>query len=219
MKKYRPFVLGINGSPHSMGITAKLLDLVLGGAKRAGAETRRVDLYKLRITHEPGLYSISSRLEVPKRMPRDDIRDLYKDIIRAGGLVLATPNYWANMSGIMKDFIDHLTALENKNFALEGKVGVFIAASKENEGGLEMAATSMAMALAQMGVLIPPNGIMWHPGDWETIKGKVKNWALHDAPICGQKMTELIKLLKEHPILWNEGTTGLLRKRRKRSIN
>ncbi|MBI4215036.1 NAD(P)H-dependent oxidoreductase [archaeon] len=158
MKKYQPFILGIDGSPHAMGITARLLDLVLGGAKRAGAETRRVDLYKLRIIHEPGLYSISSRLEVPERMSRDGIRDLYKDIIRADGLVLATPNYWANMSGIMKDFVDHLTALENKNSALEGKVGVFIAASKENEGGLEMAATSMAVALAQMGVMIPPTG-------------------------------------------------------------
>ncbi|MBI4215035.1 hypothetical protein HY546_03485 [archaeon] len=45
------------------------------------------------------------------------------------------------------------------------------------------------------------------------MKGKVKNWALHDAPICGQKMVELDKLLKKHPIRWKEGTTGLLRKR------
>lgn len=64
------------------------------------------------------------------------------------------------MSGVMKDFIDHLTALENDGFKLEGKVAAFIAATKENEGGVEMAVMSMVTALAQMGVLIPPNSIM-----------------------------------------------------------
>lgn len=137
----KPFILAINGSPYEHGSVAGLLDLVLGGAKEAGAETRRIDLYALAVVHEPGLYSEDPEKEVPEKMPKDGITGLYPEILRAGGLILGTPTYWANMSGIMKDFIDHLTALENTgDDLLLGKVAAFVAASKENEGGVEMAA-------------------------------------------------------------------------------
>jgi multimeric flavodoxin WrbA len=136
-------------------------------------------------------------------MPPDGITALYPEIERADGLVLATPVYWANMSGIMKDFIDHLTALENRDFALEGKVAAFIAASKENEGGVEMAAMAMVTALAQMGVLIPPNAVLWHPGRWVTATGDHPSWAREDAPRVGRNMVRLIELLRAHPIAWS----------------
>ena len=200
----KPFILGVNGSPHETGVVADLLTAVIDGAAREGAETKIVHLYKFRIVHEPGLYSENPEKAVPEGMPKDDIVALYPEIERADGLVLATPVYWANMSGVMKDFIDHLTALENKNFGLEGKVAVFIAASKENEGGLEMAAMSMVTALAQMGVLTPPNGVLWYPGKWVTSKGSHESWAKEDAPRVGKNMVTLIELLKEHPIRWSD---------------
>lgn len=89
--------------------------------------------------------------------PRDDITDLYPEILRADGLALATPAYWANMSAVMKNFIEHLTPLENDGFLLEGKVAAVIAASKENEGGIEMAAMSLVVALIAMGILFSPS--------------------------------------------------------------
>ena len=199
----KPFILAINGSPHKEGNVAQLLDLVLGGAKEAGAETKRVNLYELTIVHEPGYYSEDPEKEVPKNMPKDGITALYPEILRADGLVLGTPTYWANMSGIMKDFLDHLTALENKgDDVLLGKMAAFVAASKENEGGVEMAAMSMVAALAQMGFLIPPNAIMWYPGEWTSAKETVESWARDDAPFVGKNMVELIQLLKTHPIAW-----------------
>lgn len=201
MKKV--LILGVNGSPHETGVVADLLHRVLEGARAAGAETEIIDLYKLAVVHEPGLYSEDPTKGVPARMPKDDIVKLYPKIVEADGLVLATPVYWANMSGIMKDFIDHLTALENDRFQLEGKIAAFIAASKENEGGVEMAAMSMVTALAQMGVLIPPNAVMWHPGKWVTTEGATESWAMHDAPRVGKNMVVLVKLLREHPIEWS----------------
>jgi len=202
MKK--PFVLAINGSPHDHGVVHELLDLVLKGAEKVGAEIKTVNLYKLKVVHEPGYYSEDATQEVPEKMPKDDITDLYPEIIRADALVLGTPVYWANMSGIMKDFIDHLTALENKDFALEGKVAAFIAASKENEGGVEMAAMSMVTALAQMGVLIPPNAVLWYPGTWITSKKTIDSWAKEDAPKLGRNIVKVIELLRKNPIDWSE---------------
>jgi multimeric flavodoxin WrbA len=200
----KPLILGINGSPHDKGTVSTLLNAVLNAAKRAGADVQRLDLYKMKVSHEPGLYSVSPKLEVPKNMPKDDIAAAYPLIMKADGLVLASPCYWANMSGVMKDFIDHLTALENDGFKLQGKVAAFIAASKENEGGVEMAAMSMVTALAQMGVLIIPNGILWYPGKWLTAKKTDKSWAKTDAPLVGKHMVKMIKLLKKHPISWEE---------------
>lgn len=198
-----PFILGICGLPHKSGIVQELLELLLEGARKAGAETKIVDLYGLDIVHERGLYSEDPKKAVPENMPPDGITALYPEILRADGLVLATPTYWANMSGIMKDFIDHLTPLENNNFMLEGKVAAFIATSKENEGGVEMAAMSMVAALTQMGVLIPPNAIMWYPGSWVRAEKKTEGWAKEDAPIVGRNMVQLIKLLQKYPIEWS----------------
>jgi multimeric flavodoxin WrbA len=198
-----PFILGVNGSPHREGIVGELLRAVLSGAEREGAETREVDLYALKIVHEPGYYSEDPQKETPEKMPKDDIVALYPDIRRADGLVLATPVYWANMSGVMKDFIDHLTALENKDFQLEGKVAACIAASKENEGGLEMAAMSMVTALIQMGVLFPPNAVLWYPGKWVTAEKEYPEWAKDDAPRVGRNMVRLVEVLRKNPIEWD----------------
>ncbi len=195
-----PFILGVNGSPHLKGNVAHILNLVLSGARKEGAKTEIIHLYKLKIIHNPGYYSEDPKKEIPKNMPKDDIVRLYPKIIKADGLVLATPVYWANMSGVMKEFIDHLTALENDNFKLEGKVAAFIAASKENEGGRVMAAMSMATALIQMGVYIPPYAVMWYPGGSIYTKHTIKSWAVKDAPIIGKNMVKLINLLKRNPI-------------------
>ncbi|MBI2024980.1 MAG: flavodoxin family protein [Candidatus Harrisonbacteria bacterium] len=195
-------IIGINGSPHKNGLVAKLLMEVLEAARENGAETQLVHLYDLSIIHEQGLYSEDPEKEVPANMPEDGITKIYPDLIRADGLVLATPVYWANMSGVMKDFIDHLTALENDNFKLEGKVAAFIAASKENEGGMEMAAISMVAALTQMGVLIPPWGIMWAPGGSITAKEGHPKWANEDASHVGKTMVRLINLFKKNKVSW-----------------
>lgn len=191
-----PFVLGLNGSPHKNGTTAKLLNLVLDGAKKSGATTEIIHLYDFNIKPAPGNYSRDPKTEIISKMPKDDMQKLYPKIIKAAGLVFATPNYWANMSGVMKNFIDRLTPLENEGFQLENKIAAFIATAKENEGGMEMAAMAMVAALSQMGVLIPPNGIMWYPGKWVRTDGADEAWAITDAPEVGQTMVKLAKFFK-----------------------
>lgn len=199
-----PFILGVNGSSYKDGIVCELLNAVLIAAAEAGAETKMIDLYELQMIPTQGRYSEDPSTETIEGAPRDDVTDLYPEILRADGLVLATPVYWANMSAVMKNFIEHLTPLENDGFLLEGKVAAAIAASKDNEGGVEMAAMSLVTPLAQMGMLFPPNSIMWHPGDWVYAHGKHIDWAKESAPKVGRNMVELITLLKKNPIRWSE---------------
>ena len=197
------FILGINGSPHKDGIVYELLNSVLTSAQEQGAETRIINLYDLKTVPTNGAYSKDPTSDTIVNAVKDDITDLYPEILRADGFVFATPVYWANMSAVMKDFIEHLTPLENDGFALQGKVAAFIAASKENEGGVEMAAMSMVTPIAQMGMLIPPNAIMWYPSFWSNAREEKLAWAKDDAPRVGRNMVRLIEQLKSNPIDWS----------------
>ncbi len=196
------FILGINGSPHKDGIVSELLNSVLTAAAKEGAETKVINLYDLKSVRTAGAYSKDPTSDTVANAPQDDITALYPEIIRADGLVFATPVYWANMSAVMKDFIEHLTPLENDGFSLQGKIAAFIAASKENEGGVEMAAMSMVAPLAQMGVLIPPNSVMWYPSYWSNARDEEVAWAKQDTPIVGRNMVRLIERLRTSPINW-----------------
>src|SRR3989344_4621445 len=162
--KHTVKVLAFSGSPHSDGVVESLIEKVLEGAREADAETEMVHLYGLHIEPAPGHYSIDPTKEVIENMPRDDMMPLYAKIAQADVLVFGTPVYWANMSGVMKNFIDRLTPIENDGFSICGKVAICIAASKENEGGLELAALNIVSAVTQMGALIPPGGVLWAPG-------------------------------------------------------
>jgi len=202
--KNRPFIIGLNGSPYKNGIVFELLNSVLSASSEQGAEIKIINLYDLKTVPTKGAYSTNPASDTITEAVKDDITALYPEIMRADGLVFATPVYWANMSAVMKDFIEHLTPLENDGFALQGKIAAFIAASKENEGGVEMAAMSMVAPLAQMGVLIPPNAVMWYPSYWSNTRDEKVLWAKEDAPKVGRNMVRLIKQLKENPIDWSK---------------
>jgi len=190
-------ILGVNGSPHPAGATAKLLNAVLEGARFAGGETEVLNLYDLRINPTEGLYSINPNLETVANMPDDDMKALYKKIQRAAGIVFATPNYWALMSGPMKTFIDRLTPLENE-YKLTGKIAAFIAVSKENQGGTEFAAISMLIPIVQMGFIIPPFSVLWYPSDAQQAQGtKETCWAFNDAPFVGRNMVKLAERIAD----------------------
>jgi multimeric flavodoxin WrbA len=200
----KPFILGINGSPNKDGVVFELLNSVLVASQEQGAETKTIHLYDLKTVPTGGAYSKDPTSNTVANAVRDEITDLYPEILRADGLVFATPVYWANMSAVMKDFIEHLTPLENDGFALQGKVAAFIAASKENEGGVEMAAMSMVAPMTQMGVLIPPNAVMWYPSYWSNAREEKVAWAKEDTPKVGRSMVRLIEQLKTTPIDWKK---------------
>lgn len=195
-----PLVVGINGSPFKDGIVNKLLDSALEGARLEGAEIATIHLCDLQIGYEKGSYSKDPA--VIDDSANDDFTALLPRLLRADAFVFATPVYWANMSGAMKTFIDRMIYLENNGSRLEGKPAAFIAASKENEGGLEMAVMSMVAAVTQMGVLIPANSILWYPGDWTTTSGTMKNWAEQFAPLAGRNLVKISRILETSDIKW-----------------
>ena len=97
------------GSPHPKGHTAALLEHVLAGARSAGHETVRSELYPLNI--KPCLGCLACKKPAAVCVQNDEMQHLLPLVLDADVLVWATPMYWWNVTGPLKNFIDRLFAL------------------------------------------------------------------------------------------------------------
>jgi len=158
-------IVGVNGSPRKYGNTARLLEAALAGARMAGAETVRIDLYDYEV--RPCLGCLSDREEACK-VPcviRDGMDRIYRLIEESEGLVLATPVYWFNVSGVVKNMIDRMTVFENMihhvgRSLVEGKAAGVIAVGNEQGGAMVVA--NLMLTLNSMGFAIPPWGFAYY---------------------------------------------------------
>lgn len=152
-------ILGVNGSPRKYGNTFKMLSLALKAVKDMGGETELINIYEYRI--EPCRGCVSENI-LECRYPciiNDDMKIIYDKILDSNGIIIATPVYWYNLSGYLKNMVDRLTALENminiedKSW-LEGKVAGVIAVG-DDSGVIEVIA-NLYVTLNSMGMIIPP---------------------------------------------------------------
>lgn len=204
-KTEKIFVLAINGSPHKNGITVSVLNKFLTSAKKHGAEVKLIHLVDYYIKHCLGCYSINPKLCTYPCKQKDDMNKLCKLLLKADILVFGSPIYWFNMSGLMKNFIDRLCCLAVIDYKLEGKIGIFFACSKENEGGRVNATLAMASAMNHLGLIIPPYSILFYPSKEKIVKkGKVVwyNWILKDAERLAAKTIEFCDILKKEKFKW-----------------
>ena len=193
-------VVGILGSPRRYGSSFKGLMLALKAAERFGAETEFYHLYQMDI--RPCLGCVSEDVKACKYpcVIEDDMRKLYDALISADGFVLATPVYWYSPSGVMKNFIDRLTALENmihidgKSW-LDGKVAGFIATG--NDSGAMMAVAQMMVIMNSMGVVIPPWSMAYTN---ELVDPLEKEAFVTDALNVGRNVVLMIKAMRGEKI-------------------
>jgi multimeric flavodoxin WrbA len=96
-------VVAIVGSPRPKGNTAVLVDAVLGELQQRGLTCEKVPLGRFRIGHCQGHDDCGELAECPVR---DDAQAIVKKAYSARGLLLASPVYSDNVSGLMKVFMD-----------------------------------------------------------------------------------------------------------------
>ena len=109
-------VLAINGSPRR-GNTEAMLKKVLDGAREAKAQIELVNLREMKIEHCGGCQKCE---ETGSCRKEDEMMPLYGKLIEADTIVFGSPNYFNNVSGIMKDFIDRTNPFY-KSKSLKGK--------------------------------------------------------------------------------------------------
>ena len=96
-------VLIINGSPRKNGVTAAVLHRIEENLRGAGIKVLFYNLREMKMSHCTGC---NYCYRTGHCYMEDDAELLSKRIEEADGIVLGSPTYASNVSGLMKDFID-----------------------------------------------------------------------------------------------------------------
>lgn len=177
-------LLAICASAKRGSHTERFLKKFTDAARRQGANVRVVELTARHL--EP----VDGRLG--RKIKR--LSPLQKLMVESDGFVIATPTYWFNEPGVLKNFIDHLTVLEENGFLLEGKVAGFIVYSPQ--GGETDVLENLAIVFNHMGVLLPPYACIFY-------RGPADDWALRDIPLLAKNIIQQIRAQKEQRISWD----------------
>lgn len=113
-------VLAINGSPRGQyGNTEVILKPFLEGCIEAGAEVETIYLKDKNIKHCSGCFTCWTK-NPGKCIHKDDMEQLLHKISQADIMVYATPLYFYTVTGFMKDFMDRMMPLSNKEIVKVG---------------------------------------------------------------------------------------------------
>jgi multimeric flavodoxin WrbA len=99
-------VIGINSSPRKRANTQTLVEAVLSGAEKNGAQTRLVNLREMKINGCLGCEGCKKHLG--KCVQKDDLTPLLQDLADYDAIVLGTPVYWFHVSAQLKMLVDRL---------------------------------------------------------------------------------------------------------------
>jgi chromate reductase, NAD(P)H dehydrogenase (quinone) len=122
-----PRILAFAGSARRESFNQKLLSVVVGCARAAGAEVMVLQLRELALPIYDG------DLEEAEGMPAG-AQKLVELITHHQGLLIATPEYNSQMPPLLKNAIDWATRAEENPLA--GKVAAVVSASPGNFGGI-----------------------------------------------------------------------------------
>jgi multimeric flavodoxin WrbA len=147
-------IIALLASPHGLkGNTARLLKIVIEGAKKAGARTETIIVNWKKVGPCIGcdICHIKGRCR-----QRDDFEAIKEKIMEADALILATPNYIDQVSAQLKAFIDRCCGVIHC-LGFEGRYGAAVLTS--GGGGDEPIAGYLDDFLIKVG--IRPVGGVW----------------------------------------------------------
>lgn len=109
-----------NGSPKGIkGNTQVVIDAFVAGAESAGAQTECIQLSKKEIGHCLGCLNCWTKT-VGVCVKKDDMKELIDKYVASDIVVMATPVYCDNISGLTKVFMDRLIPLVDPHFESDG---------------------------------------------------------------------------------------------------
>ncbi|MDR3309937.1 MAG: flavodoxin family protein [Oscillospiraceae bacterium] len=103
-------IIGLNGSPRAQWNTAQMVESALDGARDAGAQTKKYDLYKLTFKGCSSCFECK-RLDYPsfgKCAMEDALTPVLNDVLSADGIVLGSPIYFGDLTACVRAFLERL---------------------------------------------------------------------------------------------------------------
>lgn len=128
-------VIAINGSPRKGKNTAIMLQTALDAAAELGATTELVELSDYHLKFCTGCNSCLRNTTCS--ITDDDNGLLHEKLLEADGVILGSPCYFGNVSGLMKNFMDRTRCLHMVRNSLKGKVGGALTHGGLRHGGQE----------------------------------------------------------------------------------
>lgn len=193
--KTQVVILGINGSARKNGNTAKLLKKVLSFAKELGAKTEIMYLIDKDI--KPCISCLAAgKCTYPCRI-KDDMQEIFEKIKKVDCIILGSPTYWYSLSGLMKNFLDRLTAQDMlQPPILDGKVVGFV--STADLEGSEQALVQMLVPMSSMGaIVVPYSDVFSNRGNvWRSELG------INPEKRLARNLYELTKIVKDRQGKW-----------------
>jgi len=116
-------IVGILGSLRKGGNTEILLDLALEEAKKNACSIQKITLRNKKISPCNGCQKC---MKNGKCVIKDDMQDIYKNLLEAQGIIWATPVYFWSMTGLTKIALDRTYALTFPKLQLANKIGGLI---------------------------------------------------------------------------------------------
>ena len=102
-------ILALNGSPRGKSSNSNIMvESLLRGFNSFNAETENIFLSEQNIQHCKGCYSCWFKTPGHCAID-DDVKVIVEKMIDSDIVILATPLYFVNISGILKMFVDRLT--------------------------------------------------------------------------------------------------------------
>lgn len=103
-------IIAVNGSPRKSWNTATLLNSALDGAKSQGAETQMIHLYDYRYTGCTSCFSCKRKggSSYGKCAVKDELAPILEEIAAADALILGSPIYFGQVTGMMRSFLERL---------------------------------------------------------------------------------------------------------------
>jgi multimeric flavodoxin WrbA len=123
--------IAICGSPRKNGNTEIMLKEALKGAQKEGAKTELIQLAEKNIKYCLGHDDCGYPCKI-----KDDMDGIYKKLIEADIIIIGSPVYYCNVSGLLKNFMDRCTCL-TKGLKLENKIGAAVTVSGFFAGNAE----------------------------------------------------------------------------------
>ena len=104
-------ITAIIGTHRKKGLVSSLAEKILDGAKQNGHLTELINLYDYNIGYCIGCWNCA---KTGKCFQNDDFELIYNKMKESDIIIIGSPVYWGNISGIMKNFIDRHTGYSFK---------------------------------------------------------------------------------------------------------
>ncbi|MBD3227590.1 MAG: flavodoxin family protein [Candidatus Lokiarchaeota archaeon] len=186
-------VIAFNGSARKKGNTYQSLQVVLEVLNNEGIETELVQLADKDISHCLGCYKCAGKKKCVTH--DDDLNDLVDMIVKADGILLGSPTYFANASSKMKALIDRSGIISKVNGDLyKRKVGAAVVAVRRQGACHVFSSLNYFFLINQM---VVPGSSYWNlaigkdPGDV-----KDDDEGIQTFKNLGKNMAWLLKKLK-----------------------